>query len=63
MGGGGLIPEVKLRKFERIFICRKCKSRIRADPVKVKLGKVKCRKCKSRDLRPKKSEIVLIGSK
>lgn len=63
MGAIDLLPEVKARKFDRIFICRKCKARIRADPEKVRRGKVKCRKCGSRALRPKKSEIVLVGSK
>lgn len=58
-----LAPELKARKFDRIFICRRCKSRIRADPDKVRLGLVRCRKCGSRYLRPKKSEIVLIASK
>ena len=59
MGAIDLFPEVKARKFDRIFICRKCGARIRADPSKVKAGKVKCRKCKYKNLRPKKSEITL----
>lgn len=57
-----LAPELKARKFDRIFICRRCKSRIRADPEKVRLGLIRCRKCGSKYLRPKKSEIVLIAS-
>jgi len=43
-----------IRMFKRVFVCMKCKSKIRADPEKVRLGKVKCRRCKSKDLRPKK---------
>ena len=35
-------------------VCRKCKSKIRADYSKVKAGKVKCRKCGSKSLRPKR---------
>ncbi|RLE44444.1 50S ribosomal protein L40e [Candidatus Woesearchaeota archaeon] len=45
-------PEAEARKFKNIFVCRKCKSKIRAQPLKVKLGKVKCRKCGSKALRP-----------
>lgn len=44
--------EAEARKFKNIFVCRKCKSKIRAQPIKVKLGKVKCRKCGSKALRP-----------
>lgn len=58
-----LLPEVKMRKFDRIFICRKCKARIRADPDKVREGKVRCRRCGSTHLRPKKSEIILVTGK
>jgi ribosomal protein L40E len=34
----------------------KCNAKIRADPKKVKERKVKCRKCFSKDLRPKSKE-------
>jgi len=46
-------PEAMGRIFQRVYVCRVCKSKIRADPAKVKQGKVKCRKCGSRALRPK----------
>jgi len=46
-------PEVVQRLFQRVFVCKVCKSKIRADPAKVRAGKVKCRKCGSRALRPK----------
>jgi ribosomal protein L40E len=49
-------PEVVQRLYNRVFVCRKCKSKIRADYMKVKSGKVKCRKCGSRYLRPKRKE-------
>ncbi len=42
------------RLFHRVFVCRVCKTKMRADPAKVREGKVKCRKCGSRALRPKK---------
>lgn len=39
------------RLFRNIFICKVCKHRMRMEPLKVMAGKVKCRKCKSNDLR------------
>ena len=51
-----LFEEVADRLFHRVFVCRKCKSKIRADYAKVKAGKVKCRKCGSKSLRPKRKE-------
>ncbi len=47
-------PEALARLFLRVYVCRVCKSKIRADSAKVKEAKVKCRKCGSRALRPKK---------
>jgi len=46
------IPEAEERLFRNIFVCRKCKSKIRASPMKVSQGKVKCRKCGSKALKP-----------
>lgn len=51
-----LFPEAMHRLYSRVFVCRKCKSKIKADYSKVREGKVKCRKCGSRYLRPKKKE-------
>jgi len=48
--------EAKRRLFDRVFICGKCKAKIRADGFKVRAGKVKCRKCGSKELRPKSKE-------
>jgi len=48
--------EADARLFQGIFICRKCKGKIRSTLLKVKAKKVKCRKCGSRALRPKKRE-------
>ncbi len=45
-------PEADNRLFNRVFICMKCGSRIRADLIKVKAGKVKCRNCRMKQLRP-----------
>lgn len=48
-----VFPEAVARLYHRVFICRVCKSKIRADLTKVRVRKVKCRKCGSYDLRPK----------
>ena len=45
-------PEAEVRLFRNIFICRKCKSKIRAPNLKVAAGKIKCRKCNTSSLRP-----------
>jgi len=50
------IEAVSKRIYERVFVCMKCNAKIRADAGKVKLGKIKCRKCFSKDLRPKSKE-------
>ncbi len=47
-------PEAMERLFHRVYVCKICKSKIKADAMKVKHKKVKCRKCGSRELRPKK---------
>ncbi len=46
------IPEAEARLFKNVFVCKNCKRKIRAHPLKVFARKVKCRKCGSRDLRP-----------
>jgi ribosomal protein L40E len=53
--------EATERIFTNVFVCRACKKKIRADPLKVRLGKVKCRKCKSKKLRPKHKEVKGAG--
>jgi len=50
------VEAVTKRIFERVFICMRCNARIRADPRKVILRKVKCRKCDYKGLRPKSRE-------
>lgn len=45
------IPAAQMRLFKNVFICKNCKSKIRADPRKIIEGKVKCRKCKKRAFR------------
>jgi ribosomal protein L40E len=50
------IEAVTKRIYNRVFVCMKCNAKIRAEPRKVKAGKIKCRKCYSKDLRPKSKE-------
>ena len=45
-------PEANARLYKNVFVCRKCKSKIRADNMKVIAHKVKCRKCNDKALRP-----------
>jgi ribosomal protein L40E len=49
-------PEAEKRMFKNIYVCRKCKSKLRANPMKVRLGKISCRKCGSKALRPIKKK-------
>jgi len=46
------IPEAQNRLFKNVFVCKKCQTKIRAEPQKILKGKVKCRKCKKRRFRP-----------
>ncbi|NIM46982.1 MAG: 50S ribosomal protein L40e [Candidatus Aenigmarchaeota archaeon] len=50
------VEAVTKRIYSRVFVCMKCNAKIRADARKVKIGKVKCRKCYSKQLRPKSKE-------
>jgi len=49
-------PEAQERLFKNVFVCRKCKSKLRTDPAKVRKGKSRCRKCSSHALRPIKKK-------
>lgn len=46
------IPEAQNRLFKNVFVCKKCHSKIKATPLKILEGKVKCRKCNKRAFRP-----------
>lgn len=50
------ILEAQNRLFKNIFVCKKCQSKIRAEPQKILKGKVKCRKCKKNAFRPLKKK-------
>lgn len=45
-------PEAQKRLYENVFVCRKCKKKVRADPAKIRKGKISCRGCFSKALRP-----------
>jgi len=46
------IPEAQNRLFKNVFVCKKCQTKVKAEPLKILGGKVKCRKCKKRAFRP-----------
>jgi len=48
--------EANSRFFKNVYVCRKCKSKIRAPALKVIAGKVSCRKCSSKALKPKRKK-------
>lgn len=45
-------PEADARLFKRKFVCRRCKSTLRTDNLKVIEKAITCRKCNYRSLRP-----------
>jgi len=49
-----VFPETLARLYNRVFVCRVCKTKMKAEPSRVRAGKVKCKKCGSSALRPKK---------
>ena len=49
-------PEADARIFYRKFVCRKCKSVVKASNLDVLAGKIKCRKCGSHALRAKRKK-------
>lgn len=48
----GKFPEAAARLLDNLFVCRRCKSKIRSTNLRVLSGKVVCRKCSSKVLRP-----------
>ena len=45
-------PEADARKFKGVFVCRRCKAKIKTSNVKVREEKVNCRSCGSSVFRP-----------
>jgi len=50
------IAEAQNRLFKNVYVCKKCQTKIRAEPQKILKGKVKCRKCKKIAFRPLKKK-------
>ncbi|MBL7051207.1 50S ribosomal protein L40e [Candidatus Woesearchaeota archaeon] len=50
------LPEAEARLFKNIFVCKKCKTKIRADPSKIRAEKIKCRGCNGKAFRPIKKK-------
>lgn len=50
------IPEAQKRLFKNVFVCKRCQSKLRTEPLKVLEGKVKCRKCGAKSFRPLKKK-------
>jgi ribosomal protein L40E len=48
--------EANQRKVRGIFVCRRCKAKIRAPSLKVSQGKISCRNCAGKKLRPKRKK-------
>ncbi|VVB78503.1 Uncharacterised protein [uncultured archaeon] len=40
------------RLFKNMFVCKNCKTKVRADSRKILEGKVRCRKCLKKAFRP-----------
>ena len=40
------------RLYKNMFVCKNCKSKIRADSRKIIEGKIRCRKCLKKVFRP-----------
>ncbi len=47
-------PEAKARLFTGVFVCIRCKKRVRGDAQDVKKGKVVCPRCQGKLFRSKK---------
>ncbi|MBN1502376.1 hypothetical protein JW930_02430 [Candidatus Woesearchaeota archaeon] len=45
-------PEADKRLFKNIFVCKKCKTKIKAQPLKVLADKITCKKCGRHVFRP-----------
>ena len=43
--------EAEERLFRNVFVCKKCKTKVRAPAMLIAQNKVKCRKCNSKALR------------
>jgi len=49
-------PEADSRLFNRVFVCKVCKSKRKAPVLKVLAGRIKCRNCGMKKLRVKRKK-------
>ena len=49
-------PEAETRIFKNSFVCRKCKTKVRAPTLKILGGKITCKKCGRTVFRPLKKK-------
>lgn len=49
-------PEAAARMFHRTFVCKRCKTKRKADVMKVLQKKISCRKCGGKSFRVIKSK-------
>jgi len=52
------IEAAHTRLFKGVFVCKRCGSKMKALSSKIAEGKVRCRKCKSNVLRPKRKKMA-----
>lgn len=45
------IPEAQARLYKNVFVCKKCKTKVRAPNIKILQGKIKCRRCDGKEFR------------
>ena len=50
------IPEAEARLYKRTFVCKNCKSKIKADSLKIISEKIRCRNCGGKAFRPIKKK-------
>ena len=50
------IPAAHARLYKNVFVCKHCKSKIRADPRSIIEEKIRCRKCNGKAFRPIKKK-------
>jgi len=44
-------PEATARLFHGVFVCKKCKTKIKASAAKILQKKIKCRRCAGKSFR------------
>ncbi len=45
------IPEAQARLYKNVFVCKKCKTKVRAPNLKILQRKVKCKRCEGKAFR------------